>query len=261
MDMLFTALKLLKYNRLKKNEHGIHSPFVFDLYVNTIKNSTHYYGYSAAEAIREEMLNDKRMIPVKDLGAGSHSGMDHFRLVKKIARTAVKNKKYSRLLFRLANHFEAKCILEIGTSLGITSAYLAIARPKSQVFTIEGCPETRKIALQNFEKAELQNIVSLEGNFDDVLPRLLKDRQTLDLVFFDGNHRKEPTLRYFNQCLENIHNESVFVFDDIYWSPGMAAAWEQIKAHPAVTVSIDLFQLGIVFFRKEQVKQHFVLSF
>ncbi|MCW3105231.1 MAG: SAM-dependent methyltransferase [Bacteroidetes bacterium] len=261
MDKIALAINYLKYRKLRTNEHGIHSPFVFSLYNHVFKNASSYYAYTAVEAVRSRLSADKRIVRVKDLGAGSGHNQGKERTVSGILRTAVKSPKYSQLLFRLVNYFQPDTILELGTSLGISTMYLAIARSKSTVTTIEGCPETRRIALENFASLGLPNIRSLEGNFDSELPEALQSLNTLDLVFFDGNHRKSATLSYFEQCLEKANNESIFIFDDIYWSKEMTEAWELIKAHPKVKVTIDIFQLGIVFFRKEQVKQHFVLSY
>lgn len=261
MDKVFFALKYLRYRRSGTNEHGIHSPFVFDLYNRVFKNTADYYAYSPIEEIRKRLLNDNRVILVKDLGAGSTGNSGTARKLRDITKTAAKEPEYSQLLFRLVDYFQPATILELGTSVGISTMYMAAARSGSRVITIEGSPEIRKIALQNFESLQLKNIHSIEGNFDAELPKVLKEVNTADLVFFDGNHRKEATLRYFEQCLQKADNESVFIFDDIYWSKEMAAAWEIIKSNPRVQVSIDLFQMGIIFFRKEQVKQHFVLSY
>jgi len=261
MDRVALAINYLKYTKLKTNEHGIHSPFVFDLYNHVFRNTSPYYAYTAVEAVRSRLSADERVVRITDLGAGSGFNRGKERKVRDILKTAVKSPKYSQLLFRLVNYFQPDTILELGTSLGISTMYLAIARSKSAVTTIEGCPETRRIALENFASLELSNIRSLEGNFDSELPRALQSLNRLGLVFFDGNHRKAATLGYFEQCLEKAGNESIFIFDDIYWSKEMTEAWELIKAHPKVKVTIDIFQLGIVFFRKEQVKQHFVLSY
>jgi predicted O-methyltransferase YrrM len=261
MDRVALAINYLKYRKLKTNEHGIHSPFVFELYNHVFKSPTDFYAYSLVEGIRRRLSADKRRVQVKDLGAGSGHHPGKVRTVQDILGTAVKSPKYSQLLFRLVNRFQPGTILELGTSLGISTLYLAIARSKSTVITIEGCPETRSIALEGFREAGLTNIRSIEGDFDTELPAVLKNVTCLDFVFFDGNHRKEATLRYFEQCLPKANNESVFVFDDIYWSREMTEAWEIIKAHPEVKVTIDIFQLGIVFFRTEQAKQHFVLSY
>jgi predicted O-methyltransferase YrrM len=261
MDRLFFIRKYLIYRRLRINAHGIHSPFVFDLFNQVINNKSPFYAYSRIENIRKELLKDNTEIIRTDLGAGSFKKHSPVRSVKDIASAAAKSAKHAQLLFRLVDFFQPQNILEIGTSFGLSTMYLAIANSKSEVITIEGCPETRKIALKNFKEAELANIRSLEGNFNSVLPEILSSVKKLDLVFFDGNHKKNPTLSYFSQCLEKAHNESIFIFDDIYWSKEMAQAWNEIKAHPKVTVTIDIFQMGIVFFRKEQAKQHFVLTY
>jgi predicted O-methyltransferase YrrM len=161
----------------------------------------------------------------------------------------------------LVNRFQPEEVLELGTSLGISSAYLASANSKIKVITIEGCKEIAEKAKENFKKLGLQNIEQHLGNFDDVLPQLLSEKKKIDFVFFDGNHRKEPTLNYFKQCLAHAHEGSIFIFDDIYWSSEMKEAWNEIKMNERVTVTLDLFFMGIVFFRKEQVKQHFIIRY
>lgn len=261
MNRFFTICKLLKYSVLKTNEHKIHSPFVFDLYNQVFRNKEPFYAYENIEKLRADLLADQRQIQILDLGAGSKSGIIGTRAIKDICKTASKSTKYGQLLFRLVNYFQSNTILELGTSVGLSTIYLAIARSKSEIITIEGSPEIRQIALENFKQTGLSNIQSNLGNFDEKLPEILKEIKTLDLVFFDGNHRKEATLRYFNQCLKKANDNSIFIFDDIYWSREMSEAWEIIKADPAVTVSLDIFQMGIVFFRKEQAKQHFVLAY
>ncbi|MCW3084681.1 MAG: SAM-dependent methyltransferase [Bacteroidetes bacterium] len=261
MDKLHFFINYLKYNYLKTNEHGLHSPFVFELYNQVFKKNMSFYSYEIVEDIRSQLLSNPVQIQVTDLGAGSGAGRSNLRSIRQITKTAAKNKKYAQLLFRLADHFQPDTILELGTNVGISTMYLAIARSKSRVITIEGCPEIRKIAQENFKQLQLQNIEPVPGNFDTELPKMLATVNTLDLVFFDGNHRKEATLNYFYQCLEKATGSSVFIFDDIYWSKGMTEAWESIKAHPEVSITLDLFQMGIVFFRTGQVKQHFVLKY
>ena len=170
--------------------------------------------------------------------------------------------KYGQFLFRLAYHFKPNTILELGTSLGITTSYLAFANQNSKVITIEGCTNISSEAKNCFQSLGLNNIETVVGNFDSVLSSRLKTQDSrFDFVFFDGNHKKKPTLNYFNQCLSHATNDSVFIFDDIHWSDEMEEAWEEIKSHPKVIVTIDLFFLGLVFFRKEQAKENFVLRF
>jgi predicted O-methyltransferase YrrM len=173
----------------------------------------------------------------------------------------VKPEKYGQLLFRLVNHFKPKNILEIGTSLGITTLYLATPDTLSKVITLEGSEQTANVAALNFKMAEVKNIEIIRGEFSETLPAAIARLNTLDFVYFDGNHRREATLKYFKACLQRHNEESVFVFDDIYHSKEMFEAWKEIKEHSEVTLSLDLFSLGIIFFRRERIKQHFTLRF
>jgi predicted O-methyltransferase YrrM len=164
------------------------------------------------------------------------------------------------LLFRLVNFQQSATVLEIGTSFGLTTAYLAAANQQARVITLEGCPATAQIAQGNFKQLKLKNISLITGNFEETLPALLSTTDQLDFVFFDGNHQYEPTLRYFEWCLAKRTAESIFVLDDIYWSKEMTRAWRAICARPEVMISIDLFYFGLVFFRDKQPKQHFTIK-
>ncbi len=261
MNKLHTILNYLIYRIRSVNEHAIHSPFIFGLTRDVIYNKAAFYSYESIEHLRNQLAQSQELIKVLDLGAGSHKNNAQWRTISQITRNSAKPSKYAQLLFRLCDHFQPYTIIELGTSLGISTAYLASANSKSKVHTIEGSPEIAQKAKLNFEQLELQNIVQHTGNFDIVLPKLLEQIPQPDLVFFDGNHRKDATMRYFELCLKKAHNETIFIFDDIYWSKEMTEAWEEIKNHEAVTVTVDLFFIGIVFFRKEQKKQHFVIKF
>lgn len=169
--------------------------------------------------------------------------------------------KYGNLLYRLVKHFQPNTILELGTALGIGSLYINSGLNKeAKFYSLEGCSNTIGYARRNFKTVE-RVIQTVKGNFDHTLEETLEDIDQLDFAYIDGNHTNKATIRYFEKCIEKVHNESVFIFDDIHWSPEMEEAWEAIKAHPQVTVSIDLLRIGIVFFRKEQAKEHFVIRF
>ena len=261
MNKLHTILNYLIYRLRSVNEHAIHSPFIFSLTKDVIYNKEAFYSYESIEHLRSQLIKSQELVKVLDLGAGSQKNNAQYRTISQIARNAAKPSKYAQLLFRLCDHFQPQTIIELGTSLGVSTAYLASANSKSWVHTIEGSPEIAQKAKQNFEQLGLKNIHQHTGNFDEVLPELLEQVPTPGLIFFDGNHRKEATLHYFELCLKKINNETIFIFDDIYWSKEMTEAWEEIKNHEAVTVTVDLFFIGIVFFRKEQKKQHFVIKF
>ncbi|SEI99175.1 Methyltransferase domain-containing protein [Dyadobacter koreensis] len=252
-----------KYLLRSGNEHSIHSPFLFELYTNVIKEKGEQHpDYSSLKLLRKELRSSKEQIEILDLGAGSRVNKSNLRKVRTIAKNAEKPEKFGRLFHRLIRHFQPESILELGTSLGLTTLFMAKAKPESQILSFEGCPETAKIAKRNFDKSNVSNIEVILGNIDETLPETLKKLDNgLDYAYFDANHRYEPTVRYFEQCLPYAKNDSLFIFDDIYWSDEMTQAWEHIKAHPQVTLTVDLFWIGLVFFRKEQVKEDFVLRF
>lgn len=258
------AIKYSKYLLTASNSrgHGIHSPFVFDLITKVFNDDRKFYCYDEIESLRSKLLIDNTTIPVTDFGAGSRMNLHKKRKISAIAKSSLKPKKYAQLLFRLVNYFQPEIIAELGTSLGITTTYLACGNANGMVFTMEGSPMIATLARNNFETLGIRNILLTEGNFDNTLPLQIKRIKQADFVFIDGNHRREPTINYFEQFLKIKTANSVFIFDDIHWSSEMEEAWDYIQNHEAVTLTIDLFFIGIVFFRSEQKeKQHFTIRF
>ena len=244
-----------------KNEHSLHSPFVFELYTKIIQSKTKHPVFQEIEDLRKKLLKNHSTIEIIDFGAGSKIHKTNQREIRQITKSAEKNPKFGKLLFRLIQHFKPETIFDLGTSLGITTIYESKAYDQSQITTFEGCPATATIARQNFEKLKCKNIEIIVGNIDETLPKELAEIKKLDFAFFDANHRYEPTIRYFELCLEKATEESIFIFDDIHWSVEMHRAWQVIRNHKDVMISIDLFYVGLVFFRKNQPKQDFVLRF
>jgi predicted O-methyltransferase YrrM len=248
----------LRYRLTSLTAHDIHSPFVFEFLNDVIIDETPYYGFELIESMRSKHVLDRSVIEVVDYGA--RSGIRK-QTVSSIARNSVKPKKYGQLLFRIVNAFKFRNILELGTSLGISTLYLSFPDTNGKVVTLEGSPEIARLAKQNFDRLKRNNIELITGEFGETLSKGLRILKNVDLVYFDGNHRKAPTLSYFTQCLKYSNENSIFIFDDIHWSKEMNKAWNEIITHPDITCSIDLFQLGIVFFRKGMLKQHFVIKY
>lgn len=256
------ALKYLRYYITASNGkgHGIHSPFVFELVTKVLNDKTFYNDYHNIELERKKLLNNFSVVEVEDFGAGSVKGFTKQRSIKQIASSSLKPEKYAQLLYRLVKYFQPKEILELGTSLGITASYLAAANPSASVTTMEGSSAIAAIARQTFETLQRKNIQLITGNFDETLSIVVCKQ--FDFIFIDGNHRKEPVLRYFEQLQNAVQPSTVMVFDDIHWSSEMEDAWAHIKVHPSVTLTIDLFFIGLVFFRKQQLeKEHFTIRF
>ena len=258
------ALKYLRYWATASNGrgHGIHSPFVFDFVTEVLNNRRQYYAYEMVEALRAKLLLNKSTLTIEDFGAGSTTGAGRERTIASIAKNAAKPKKYAQVLFRMANHYQPKRILELGTSLGVSTAYLALGNPHSMVLSFEGAKAIAEKALSNFNNLGIQNITLVQGNFDTTLPKVLEAVDQIDMAFVDGNHRREPTIRYFESLLPRLSPDSVIIFDDIHWSEEMELAWKEICGHPKVLLSVDLFFLGIVFVNPAfKVKQHFSIRF
>ena len=253
--------KYIKYKVKAVSKHKVHSPFVYDLIVDVFENENSYYAFPAVELIRKKLLLNDRTIIVEDLGAGSRVFKSNQRKIKDIVKHSAKEPKYAQLLFKLVNYYQPKTILELGTSLGLTTSYLAKARKQAEIYSLEGSPEICIEAKKTFKSLLVKNVKLEQGDFKETLPEALSKMTDLDFAFFDGNHQKVPTLDYFKLCLEKSNEHSVFIFDDIHWSDEMTEAWEEIKTHPEVTLTVDIFQFGIVFFRKGTEKQHFVLKY
>ncbi|HNP22197.1 MAG TPA: class I SAM-dependent methyltransferase [Panacibacter sp.] len=258
------GIKFIRYWFSAENGkgHGVHSPFVFDFISKVLNDEGEYYCYNSIEQLREDLLKNTTLLELEDFGAGSRMHASYKRRINEIALSSLKPRKFARLLFRMVNYYQPDSVLELGTSLGITTAYLASADEQKPVTTMEGAKAVAALAGNNFKRLGLKNVSIIEGNFDYRLPQFIKTAAKVDFVYVDGNHRKEPTLKYFELLLEKIHDNSIIVFDDVHWSSEMEAAWDLIKAHSRVTLSIDLFFVGIVFFRPEQkIKQDFVIRF
>ena len=258
--MIHQLKNYLSYIISSTNQHGIHSPFVYDLVTKCFYSDQKKYSkqFKSIKKFRHSIAQNHKIIEVKDFGAGSKVFKSNKRKVSAIAKNVGISKKRAILLVKIVQYFDPSQILEIGTSLGIGTASLSIGNPKSKITTLEGCPETSKIAQNQFEKFGFDNVRIIVGDFKKTLPKTLRN-QKFDLIYFDGNHQKKATIDYFEQCLHSSHNKSVFIFDDIHWSKAMEEAWNYIKDHNKVTISIDTFQWGIVFFRKEQPKEHFTI--
>jgi len=252
----------IKFLFHSKNEHGVHSPFVFDLVTKCFYDNTKYPEYEQLKSYRESLLENKNTIEVTDFGAGSRVFKSNTREISKIAQTAGITPKNAELLFRVVRYFQPKNILEIGTSLGLATSALSLGNEKAKIITLEGCPNTQKqaqVQLQ-IQNSNFQNIEFVNTEFSSYFKAIHPSPITHHLIYFDGNHSKKATLDYFESLLPTISNDSVWIFDDIHWSADMEDAWEIIKNHPKVSVTIDTFQWGIVFFRAEQKKEHFIIN-
>lgn len=227
-----------------------------------VKNPNPFGDFEELKKLRKQLSVNSEMIAVTDFGAGSKKLNSTHRNIKQIVTHGIAPQKQAEFLYRLMNFLNPKTVVELGTSVGLTSLYLAKAAPKATVYTLEGCENLTAFSSQLFKTNHVKNITSITGNFNDTLPKLLDLLTTVDVLYIDGNHAYDPTMRYFELALQKKNDYSVFIFDDITWSEGMQQAWREICAHPEVTLSLDFFFFGVIFFRKEHKhKEHFSLKF
>ena len=257
--MLHLVKSYCKFLWHSKNEHAVHSPFVFNLVTKCFYDPKNYPAYSILKKYRNSLLHNKNTIEVTDFGAGSRVFKNNTRAINQIAQTAGISTKRAASLYRLVRYFKPESILEVGTSLGLATSALSLGNKNANVTTLEGCPNTAAIAQNQFEKFGFKPINSIVTEFSTYFNTSEFKHLTFDFIYFDGNHSQKATLHYFDCALSTITNDTVWIFDDIHWSADMEEAWELIKSHPKVTVTIDTFQWGLVFFRKEQPKEHFVI--
>lgn len=247
--------KYLLYILRAKNRHGIHPPFIYDLVSNAIYSKT--TEGSSIEKLRAALKKSSKQISFNDYGK---EGVRITRKVSSIAQTSLKPKKYAQLLMRLCRYLKVENAVELGTSLGITTAYLSKA-VTGKVFSFEGGKEVMELARTNWKQLGITNIEGISGPFHQTF--LIEDPSCYNaqLFFVDGNHQLSPTLTYFEHIVKTCGDEVVLVFDDIHWSADMEEAWSIIKSHERVSATVDLFFIGIVFLRPGLTKAHFEVRY
>ena len=261
MEKIKIIIRYIKYLLTSKNHHAIHSPFVFDLVTNIIYKKTSTNKTTEIESLRISLCENNKLISVKDFGAGSNINKNKERKIKDIAKNSSKNKKFGELLYRTVKHFKPTEIFELGTSFGISTLYLSKANSNSNITTFEGCKESAKIAIENFKKLECTNIDTIVGEFGETFAKKLAEKNKVNMVFVDGNHSENATIKYFEESIKFSDQKTILIFDDIHWSSGMEKAWDYIKKSQKARVTVDLFFVGLVFLDQKLSKENFIIRF
>jgi predicted O-methyltransferase YrrM len=260
--MLFQFIAdYLKHRLTAKSRHGTHSPFVYKLVDEVIYDFSGKKVYHDIEKQRKKLSHDDTSLFITAAKGAPGRQTSRQKKVSDLAKNTSRKVNLAQLIYRLAKNHGGQKIIELGTGLGMTTAYLAKANPAASIVTIEHDPETAKIAYQNFIELELTNIELQVGDVNELLQKELENTSRLDLVYIDAGYTKQAALHYFHRCLPKSDEHTLLLFAGIYWNKGMKEAWEEIKQHPQVTVTIDLFWIGLVYFRKGQVKEHFKIKF
>jgi predicted O-methyltransferase YrrM len=253
---MFRLYKFLQYVLKARGVHSAHSDFIYKLFREVFYDSKAFYAFPKIEESREALLKSNQTIQFLDLGAKG-DGQVRQRKVADMARKSLKHPRYARLLFRLIHFMRYKQCLELGTSLGITTLYMSYAC-EGEVTTIEGSPEVSMLAQSNAKQHARKNIHFRMGSFDELLPQL---NQTFDFIFIDGDHRGEAVLKNVQMLLPSLSENGCMVIDDINWSGDMNQCWKELCASNDFNLSMDLFELGLLFRAPGMAKQHFVARY
>ena len=285
---LYRVSSWLKHQLTARNTggHGVHSPYLFEWVRMVMSDKNTYYVWDEIEEIRQEMLKDTRELEFVDYGSGgplptspSKGRSANIRRVCDIATGSLARRKEAQLLARLVGWLgrplltspsrggigdeasedrKGLTIVELGTSLGVTTAYLAAMDSRNKVVTYEGCPAVAEVARANWEKLGLSNIACVVGEITvDSLQLAIDSLSGIDVAFIDANHTCEATLTYFNALASRVHEKSVVVVDDIHYNEDMEKAWKAICADERVTTTMDLYRMGLVFFDKHYWRKHY----
>ncbi|WP_018342256.1 O-methyltransferase [Cytophaga aurantiaca] len=259
-SLLYRFFEFVKHYIVGHNEHGLHSPFVYQLYTTTIQNHG-FPNYEQLEQHYFELISDHHLITNKNPGAGTSLHKNIRVPIKRLAKHSIKSLPWRQLICRLVDERTPQIVVELGTSFGITTAYIAATCPNAKIYTFEANSSLIELSREFFKLAGLTNIEIIEGDIDETLPAFLKQHPQIDVAYIDANHRFEPTINYVEQLMECVTWKGLIIMDDIYWSYPMTKAWEVLSSKKAVTVSIDLWQIGLLYFHTGQEKENFKLRF
>ena len=248
----------IKYIAKAKGRHGIHSPFVFDLVnvcfnIKVAKNDK-----ITLDNYLSILYSDKKTYLFDTYGAGSKSKKT-YTTIESLAQKASTKGKYWKLLYRISKHYKSTNILELGTNFGLGTLAFKLGNPFSFIKSIEGSKTLNDINKHNFFNLKLENIDFIQSSFEDFFTQ--QNDSIYDLVFIDGDHIGKNLLSNLDKTLQNCHNETLIIIDDIRWSADMLSAWEQIIADKRFHLTIDLFKLGIVLLKTNKEKEHFILRY
>ena len=257
IDKAGMAFRWLRYWLYAIDQHSLQAPFIYSFYEKVIRPDPDPDKLLPVIKLKQQLLSDRKLISVTDFGAGGERSNQ--RSIGNIASSS-NQPKVSKLLFNTCNYFQPATVLELGTSLGLSTLHMALAVPSAKVVTLEGCQEISELASEHFNQLGTPNVELVTGEISQTLPEVLSALEKIDVLFMDANHRYEPTLEYYHQCQPKIHEQTVVIIDDINWSGEMQKAWRHLKSQTQVSLSIDLFYAGILFFKPNLNKAHYVLS-
>ena len=224
---------------------GVHSPFVYDLITNVIEETCEFYAYRDISLVRLQLLQNEQFIQY---------GKKQLTVKKALKRYGISTKE-GKFLFRLANHYKPHTMLSVGSSMGLAPLYLARYDSTVQCITLECVQDIAEIATQVLSKEKNPALSIKTGTYRALLPESIVQLQQIDCVYVDKNVGVNDWDTIFEQCEPFIHNATFFVLAGIRSSTEKQSYWTQFRQHPSITVAIDLYDLGLLFFQSKLHKQ------
>lgn len=252
---LFQIICFMDYWIHSQSIFKVHSPSLYS-FINFLKKNKNTEAIKNVILLRKRAKQNRKKISIKDEG---QNGQLISTTIRKRAIASSSTKRTIRIIYQTICYFNPNIIIEAGTNLGFTTISMATANPKSTVYSIEADKTLVENAQQNIMCSHIRNIELIHGTFEEKIPQILGQIKYFDLAYIDGNHKYEATTSYFHLLLKHTTSNSIIIFDDICWSPGMKKAWKEIINHPSITVSINLGSFGMIFFKEGLSKQNFVL--
>lgn len=250
----------LRYYFGAKTIYNLHSTFETQAAQVMLEDRRNFYVFSFAKMLRGQLTSNALVVEYDDLGAPSMAMSGKKRSLGKIARHTAVNPETGKRLFRLVQWLKPQTMLELGAGLGVSTLYQAAAARNSIFIALEGQTALAARTAQHIREYGFDKVTVRAGLFKDTLPEALRSLQKLDYLFIDGDHRYEAVKANFYSCQPFFTENAVVVIADIHWSEGMLKAWHELRQSKGVSLSIDLYDIGILFFRNGQKQaQHLAL--
>lgn len=260
-QQLLTIPLYISYFLRVVDRHSLQAPYIFNFYSRLTDGLKSQKTCLDIEILRNALKQDHRTIFGADFGAGSRVlSLGGNRTIASIARHGVSSPRDCLLLSQLVEMVQPSTCIELGTALGLSTAYLSRAMPNGLIHSFEGIPDLCKIAADTWEKLACENINLVSGDIDEHLPKLLHQVKKVNFVIIDANHTSDALLRYFHWIKPHLSPGAVLYIDDIRWSLEMYDAWQKVTKDKAVTLSIELLNSGLLVFEEGLPKQHYILS-
>ncbi len=240
-------VSLASYYLRAQTRYDVHSPFLGELVEGVFRNRGHKPIFDAIENQRAIYQNCEKRIKKSELGAGSQVLASAEVKISQLARSALAPAWQGRLYHHLTHHFKPSKILELGTCLGISTAYLFSGSPSSEMISIEGDEILASMAMRTLKTLFGTSAPAVcHGTFAAQLPEVLEKLAPIDLVLIDGDHTYASTLNYVHQITPFLSADAIIILHDIHWSSDMHDAWLEIKSSPTFNLALDIFVLGLL---------------